>query len=208
MTAAVRINSSDDSVITPTADVVTSLRLKRHPSPIYLRPPPTEPVSQTLSAMVALNVFRQNSAGGVDGLRPGHLKHLVTPQTAEVGLRLLEAIANLCPRLPRGRIPQHARDLLFAANLTALRKKDGCIRPIAIDNVFRRSASKIAAKRAMPDLQRQLPPVQLVVSVSGGCEAAAHAAHAFVQFSVVPGNNVLVQLDMQNAFNTEIISFP
>ena len=54
----------------------------------------------------------------------------------------------------------------------------------------------------MPELRRQLPPVQLGVGVSGGCEAAAHAVRAFVQSSVVPGNNVLVKLDMKNTFNT------
>ena len=70
--------------------------------------------------MVALKSFRPSSAGGVDGLRPGHLKDLVAPQTAEAGRRLMKALANLCSKLLLGQIPQHARDLLFAANLTAL----------------------------------------------------------------------------------------
>ena len=108
----------------------------------------------------------------------------------------------LCSKLLRGQIPQHARDPLCVANLTALRKKDGGIRPIAVGNFFRRLASKIAAKRVIPELRRQLPPVQIGVGVSGGCEAAAHAVRAFVQSSVVPGNKVLVKLDMKNAFNT------
>ena len=114
----------------------------------------------------------------------------------------MNALANLCSKHILGQIPQHARDLLFAANLTALRKKDGGIRPIAVGNVFRRLASKIAAKRVIPELRRQLPPVQLGVGVNGGCEAAAHAVRAFVQSSVVPENNVLIKLDMQKAFNT------
>ena len=82
-------------------------------------------------------------------------------------------VANICSKLLRGQIPKHARDLLFAANLTALRKKDGGIRPIAAGNVFCRLASKIAANRVIPELRRQLPPVQLVDGVRGGCEAAA-----------------------------------
>ena len=114
----------------------------------------------------------------------------------------MKALANLCSKLLLGQIPQHTRDLLFAANLTALRKKDVGIRPIAVGNVFRRLASKIAAKRVIPELRRQLPPVQLGVGVSGGCEAAAHAFRAFVQSSDVHENNVLIKLDMQNAFNT------
>ena len=114
----------------------------------------------------------------------------------------MNALANLCSKLLRGQIPKHACNLLFAANLTTLRKKDGGILPIAVVNVFRRLASKVAAKRVIPDLWRQLPPVQLGVGVSGGCEAAAHTVRAFVKSPVVPGNKVLVKLDMKNAFNT------
>ena len=207
VTAAVRIIASDDSVITPTSEVVTALRLKHPPSPLDLSPPPTEPVSQTSSVseeevMVTLKSFRPSSADGVDGLRLGHLKDLVAPQTAEAGRRLQLALANLCSKLLQGQIPQHARDLLFAANLTALRKKDGGVRPIAVGNVIRRLASKMAAKCVIPELRRQLPPVQLGVGVSSGCEAAAHHVRAFVQSPVMPGNNVLVKLDMKNAFNT------
>ena len=95
--------------------------------------------------MVALKLFRPSSVGGDDGLRPGHLKDLVAPKTAEAGQCLLKALANLCSKLPRGQIPQHARYLHLAANLTALWKKDGGIRPIAVGNVFCQLASKIAA---------------------------------------------------------------
>ena len=71
MTAAVRIIASDYSVITPTAHVVTALRLKQPPSLLDLRPSPSEPVSQTLSVSeedvtVALKAFRSNNAGGAD----------------------------------------------------------------------------------------------------------------------------------------------
>ena len=49
VTADVKINASDNSLITPTSDVVTALRLKHPPSSLDLRLPPTEPVSQTSS---------------------------------------------------------------------------------------------------------------------------------------------------------------
>ena len=49
VTAAVRMIASYNSVITPTSVVVTALRLRHPPSPLDLRPPPAEPVSQTLS---------------------------------------------------------------------------------------------------------------------------------------------------------------
>ena len=91
VTSAVGIIESDDGVITPTAEVVTALSLKRPLSPpLNLDPPPAQPVSQTSTAseeevMVALKSFCPSSAGGVDALRPGHLKGLVAPPTAETG---------------------------------------------------------------------------------------------------------------------------
>ena len=183
MMAAIRMIASDYSVITPTAEVVISLKLKHPPSPLDLHPPPTELVSQTSvrdeEVMVALKSFCPSNAGGVDGLRPGHLKDLVGPQTAEAGQRLLKALADIFSKLLQCHIRQQARDL-FAANLTALLKKNGRIRPIAVGDFFCRLASKIAMKRVIMVLQRQLPPFQLSVSVSGGCEAAAHTVCSFV----------------------------
>ena len=186
VSAAVRITTSDDSVIAPTAEVVTALRLTQPPSSLDLRQTPTEPVSHMLfvseeEVMGAMKEFCHSSDGGDDGLRPGHLKDLVAPQTDESGRHLLKAITNLCSKLVRGQKAQHSHDLLFAASLTALRKNDGGIRPFAVGNVFRRLASKIAAKRVIPELWRQIPPVHLGVGVSGGCEAAAHAPRAIVQ---------------------------
>ena len=108
----------------------------------------------------------------------------------------------ICLGLLRGQLAKHARDLLFSANLTTFRKKAGGARPIAVGNVFRRLASKIAAKRAISEIRRQLPPAQLGIGVSGGCEAAAHSVRAFVQSPVVSGNNVLVTFDMKNSSST------
>ena len=92
--------------------------------------------------MVALKSFLPSSAGGVVGLLPRHLRYLVAPQTSEAGRRLMKALANICSKLLRIHISKHARGLLFAADLTALRKKEGGNRPIAVGNVFRRFASR------------------------------------------------------------------
>ena len=75
VTAAVRIVASDHSVITPTSEVATALRLRHPTSPLDFCPPPTEPISQTSSVseeevLVTMKSFRPRSAGGVDGLRP------------------------------------------------------------------------------------------------------------------------------------------
>ena len=116
---------------------------------------------------------------------------MAAPKSSEAGRRLSKAISNLRSKLLRGQIPQHARDLLLIANLTALREKGGGIRPIDVGNVFRGLASKIAAKCVIPEQRWQLHLVQLGVGVSGGIEAAVHAVRAFVQSTLEHGNNVL-----------------
>ena len=125
--AIIRIIASDDSVITPTAEVVSTLRLRHHQSPLDLRSP-----SQTLSVsekevMFALKLFPPSSAGGVDELRPGHLKDLDAPRIFEAGRCLLNALANLCSKHLRCQLPQHASDLLYAINSTARRKDGGIV---------------------------------------------------------------------------------
>ena len=64
----------------------------------------------------------------------------------------------------------------FPANLTALGKKDGGIRPIALGNILRRLASKVANHFASHNVSNFLRPVQLGVSVKNAWEAAVHYA--------------------------------
>ena len=77
-------------IITSTAEFVTALRLA---SPIDLRPPPTESVSQTSTVseeevMVALKTIRPSNAGLDDELRADHLMDLVALLAAERVRRL------------------------------------------------------------------------------------------------------------------------
>ena len=55
-----------------------------------------------------------------------------------------------------------------------LGKKDGGIWPIAVGSTFRRLSVKVGSKPVVWALGEELRPVQLGVSTSGGCEAAAH----------------------------------
>ena len=73
--------------------------------------------------------------------------------------------------------PYLCSQLIFAANLTALRKKDGGIRLIAVGNGFRRLASKIISRRVVNDLSNELRPVQLS---RNGCEGAVHSIRDYI----------------------------
>ena len=94
-------------------------------------------------------------------------------------------------------MPQRIRRILFGGKLIALHKKKGGIRPIAVGCYWRRLASKAANNRVMQSLAEYFSPLQLGMGVSGGCEAAVHAARRFLDHMLV-----MVKLDFANAFNS------
>ena len=201
--AAVRTVASDDILSDITPDVLESLRSKHPPPPsnIEIIPIPTDIPSMTTSSQYireTIRSFSGSSGGGVDGLRPIHLQDLISNQTAEAGNRLILSLTSLVNTFLNGQISDFARILFFSANLNALRKKDGDIRPIAVGNILRRLASKVANHFASHKVSNLLRPVQLGVSVKNACEAAVHSARIITKSP----NYILAKLDTQSAFNS------
>ena len=62
-----------------------------------------------------------------------------------------------------------------------------------------RLAAKCANNHVIAKRSKALQPQQLGVGVSGGAEAAVHAARRLV--SNLPSDHVIVKLDFSNAFN-------
>ena len=89
--------------------------------------------------------------------------------------------------------------ILFGGKLTALVKKSGGIRPIAVGYAWRRLAAKCANSYAMSRIGDYFTPIQLGVGVSGGCESAVHATRHFMKS--MPNKFVIAKLDFTNAFN-------
>ena len=144
--------------------------------------------------------FNTGSSGGLDGLRPAHLKDLTSRSTGEAGIRLVKSLTALTNAALNGEIPACARDSLFGASLTALKKPDGGIRPIAVGTVYRRLAAKTGLRSVSADIGEQLRPTQLGFGTSGGCEAAAHATRLFS--ASLKDEEAIVKIDMKNAFNS------
>ena len=90
--------------------------------------------------------------------------------------------------------------MLFGANLLALQKKSGGIRPIAVGYTWRRIAAKCANSFALGRVADYLQPLQVGVGVKGGCEAAVHATRRFIES--MPDDHVVAKLDFSNAFNS------
>ena len=143
------------------------------------------------------------SSAGLDGIRPLHLRQLISNEAAEPGRRLLNSLVALTRLALDGGIPECAREAFYGASLCALRKKDGGLRPIAIGSVYRRLPCRIAAHHAASLLSPDFRPVQLGVGTRQGCEVAVHAAREFM--AAVSDSSppmVLVKVDVRNAFNS------
>ena len=141
------------------------------------------------------------SSGGIDGLRPAQLRHLTSNSTAETGQLPIRSLTALVNRLLNVDVSDNARKLLFSGNLTALRKKDGGIRPIAVGNVLGRLASTVSCAAVTPSLARQLSPMQIGVGSQGACEAAVHAIRRYVIYHTESGqshqNRLIAKLDFK-----------
>ena len=146
----------------------------------------------------AVKTFPNGSSGGLDGIRPQHLKDLVS--CVEASSNFIPSLVNFTNKLIEGKCPKKVQPYLFGGNLIALAKKDGGVRPIAVGSVWRRLAAKCVNTYATIKLGDLFSPEQLGVGVKGGAEAAAHAARRYLM-ELRPGQH-LMKLDFTNAFNT------
>ena len=207
--AALRVLTSNESLAPPTEDVIAMLRRKHPSAPEDEDMPPPPSASDSAPLIVTREQVRQSiismptgSAGGMDGIRPIHLRQLTSAETGEAGQRLLTSLTSLTNLVLAGQVPPDARDVLYCASLCAFRKKDGGLRPIAVGSVYRRLPARIAARFAASLLGPELRPVQLGVGTPLGCEAAVHAVRSFANGLCEQTPRVLVKLDVKNAFNT------
>ena len=107
------------------------------------------------------------------------------------GYRLLNSISRLANHILNGNLSYWSRDALFASSLTAVRRKDGGIRPVAVGNVFRRIANKLAVQSVSTRVSEQLRPVQVGFGVA---EVAVHATRKFIN-NARP-HDLMLKIDM------------
>ena len=97
----------------------------------------------------AIQSFPKSSAGGPDGLRPQHLKDMLSERGSQDILLL--ALTSFVQLVLEGRIPATVRPFFFGANLTALSKEQGGIRPIAVSCTLHRLVARVAGNRVMKE---------------------------------------------------------
>ena len=201
---AVRLLSSHDRLAVPDEPTFDELRRLLPATPPDRRPVPTvvTPSLQVSPSAVraAIRSFPNGSAAGPDGLRPQHLKDLLVGASDDNDSQLLVAVTDLTNLLLEGKIPSSVKVSLFGANLMAIRKKNGGIRPIAVGYVWRRLAAKVACSHAREVSITLLAPRQLGFGISGGTEAAVRAARCYLES--MNSGKLFVRVDFRNAFNT------
>src|SRR6218665_3058935 len=203
--AAIRLICCDDEPASDTPETLAGLKAKHPPAPSDRKPIYDPKLSDRFaplqiserSIVNAISSFPPGSAAGPDGVTPQHLKDLISVGADCSLIRQLSELVNL---MLEGSLPVEVNEIICGANLIALKKRDGGIRPIAVGYTLRRLAAKCANTHAVAKLSTLLAPIQLGVGVPGGAEAAVHATRRWVKS--MPTDCVLVKLDFSNAFNT------
>ena len=150
-----------------------------------------------LQVLQGVKGFPTGSAGGALGLRPDHLKAAVTHPTA----RALPALTHLVNAMARGAAPASVQPWLAGANLTALRKSEKEVRPIACGESLRRLVAKLLAARHRDEAKAVLlRSGQVGVAVRQGAEAAT-AVTANYAARRRGQDACILKVDFTNAFN-------
>ena len=179
--------------------------LHRHPvsdQPSCSAPKTASLVVDESAVLACLKGFPRGTSPGASGLRAQHLLDAVSGHTAPSAELCLNTLTRFMNFLLSGKAPPVLAPWLCGAPLTALLKKNGGVRPIAVGEILRRLASRLCCQFARPYLSDFfLPYGQVGVGIPGGLEAAIHAVrHSLAEL----GNDeslALLKIDMKNAFN-------
>ena len=164
------------------------------PSTTFLWPLRLKPVVAT-----ALRSFPSATAPGCSGLRVQHIREAMPAGVGDGLLDQLVAVVNL---LVQGRACPAVAPFLAGANLVALPKPSGGVRPIAIGEVLRRLTGKCLMQLVHDDARTHFWPAQAGVAVKAGVESAVHTLRAWLGRHATAVDRVVVKLDFSNAFNT------
>ena len=199
---AIKTLSSDD-LATPSAEVMQEMLVKYPQTTPPVLPPGTVPPSATVTESTvqkAVRSFPHGSAPGPTGLRPSHLQEGVGCPSPDQANLVLASLTKIVNSLAAGRAPPPIIPHFCGATLLACKKRSGGHRPIAVGEVLRRLVSKSLAILVRSPTISLLSPLQLGVSVRGGCEAIVHAT-SHLMSSLPNKQRWSMQLDFINAFN-------
>ena len=107
------------------------LHIQLHPSHLYKAwTIPTPSVPQQFER--PFFSFPVCSARGPDGLRPQHLKDILSSASVDLEGEFMQFLSECVNLVAQGAVPTFARPFLFGSSLIGLNKSDGAVRPIAV----------------------------------------------------------------------------
>ena len=199
---AVRLTCSDDVLAEPSEATYSALQQK-HPYPYpgsSIPPRPAQPSTISVSEDEIIKSFHNGSAGGPDRLRPQHLKDLIGPGAGSGRVALLPAFVSFVELVLSGNTPVSICPFFLGANLFALQKQDGGVRPIAVGCTLWRLVAKAATSMVVGKMAALLAPCQSGYGTKNGAETVVHAMRVYL--SSLDPDNVVLKLNFWNVFNS------
>ena len=134
---------------------------------------------------------------------PEHLLHAVECTAPDHSKSALKAITRFVNRGSRGKFPSFFSKVFCSASLTALSKKKGGVRPIAVSEILRRLIAKCLVNEAKSGAIELFDSIQLGIGVSGGAEAIIHSAKvSYEKIFNADSKERMLQIEFRKAFNS------
>lgn len=160
---AFRVLISEEA-IAPPDDATLQILGEKRPSPSAanfssaFEDLPNVPEITPIEDLYAVRSFPNGSSGGIDGMKPQHLKDSLAASNGDIARRLCEKLIEVLNVKLKGDIPPDLAPFFFEAIVTPSMKKDGDVRPIARDSVFRRIICKVISVRVHKQMRDLLGP--------------------------------------------------
>ena len=125
--------------------------------------------------------FPLGSAAGGSGFSPNHIYELSKVQDFGHGSTFISAMTRFVNFFLSGKGPPQLAPLFCGAPLTALQKRNGGIRPIAVGETLRRIISSCAMNHISKTAANWVHPLQFGIATRNGTEAVVHAVRKVMQ---------------------------
>ena len=129
---------------------------------------------------------------------PKHLQRAVDCFATDRSEFALKAVTKFVNFGSRGLFPVFVSKTLCCASLTALSKKKGGVRPIAVGEVLRRLMAKWLASEAKSKAIELFDSLQLGEGISGGAQAILHLSNITCDYIVsAQTDKDVLQIDLK-----------
>ena len=203
---AVRVVTSKETILPPSEEITAKLREKHPPSnPNSIFPQVQNAMENIIvnkdDIQKAIRSFGKGVSGGPDGLLPQHLMDMTGEALGQPAEALLNALVNFYNLIVYpGEIPTQILPTFYGANLLALDKPGGGIRPIAVGLTLRRLSGKATMPKLYDFCEKEFRPFQVGVGCPKGAEAAVHSVRSYLENENTKDKSLL-KIDFKNAFN-------